>query len=70
MLVPWDDVQGLVATPKELIIDTRRRVAAVLARWQGVERGRSSLRLPQRPRMLGKVTPQRCRGTAGASASD
>jgi hypothetical protein len=26
VLVPWDDVQGLVCTPKELIIETRRRV--------------------------------------------
>ena len=26
VLVPWDDVQGLVTTPKDLIIETRRRV--------------------------------------------
>lgn len=26
VLVPWDDVRGLVTTPKELIVETRRRV--------------------------------------------
>ena len=26
LLVPWDEVRGLVTTPKELIIETRRRV--------------------------------------------
>ena len=26
ILVPWDDVRGLVTTPKDLIVETRRRV--------------------------------------------